>query len=126
MRLIHSGGAGAVGVTGVLTIAGAAAIAFAASPAHVAAVDRPGMLAFVGVGQTICNDDNATQQQGGTGKVVNKACYNTSAVILGPSISTLGWLANLSTSVDNTVANGNAIGNSPHGAGTFENNGIGA
>ena len=116
-----------LGITGAIAVAGAAAGALVATPASTAVRSgNSGLMAFVGYGQSVCGDDNATQQQGGTGKLVNKACYNTGAATVFPSVSTIGWLANASAAVNNTSAQGNAIGSSPMGGGAWENNGLGA
>ncbi|MBV8462150.1 MAG: hypothetical protein JO368_02565, partial [Acidimicrobiales bacterium] len=62
MKLVHSGRVVAVGVTGVLAIAGVAAGALAATPAGVAVRSgQPGLVALVGVGWVACGDNNKTQ-----------------------------------------------------------------
>ena len=128
MRLIHNGRAVAVCVTGVLTIAGAVSAAIASAPAGVAGrSDHPGLVAGVGVTWDLCGDNIKTQQQGGTGTVQNKACVSTGSVLDGPSMGSMGVVANhTGAGVSNAVGDGNGIAASPMGLGASEINGIGA
>ena len=115
-----------LGITGAIAVAGAAAGALVATPASTAVRSGNGLVAWVGYGQNSCTDDVATQQQGGTGKLQNKACFSASNVQLFPSIASVAWVGNAAGSLNNSVAAGNVIGSSPMGIGNTQNDGIGS